>query len=232
MPLVGRPRAGTHASIQRLRPLRRTGVGTELGDTEDDRLRLREAIALVRTAGWIGLVRGLGVGLASLTAAIGCFEMDLPRAARVGAGLLLATTLLLFARGVLRRHAASAPFLVMSSACWALFVCMDIPRVLRLGGAFDLASLRAEPLVLAILPGCVLPELFVVYALLRCDGRAVLRGRTPLPPAAPGESPLRLSGRTLAAQGLLVLALLTGALLCLFAPGLLLTLTASAMLTA
>ncbi|GEM_PF-2866132 len=190
----------------------------------EHRLRLSEAVSLVRSAGWIATLRGLGIGLATVSGALGCTTMGWARGPRLAAGALLATSLILFARGVLRRHAPSGPSLACSSLIWVLLLCMDLPRVLRLGGAFDLASLRAEPFILAVLPAWLLPELFTVYALLRSDGRAVLRASTALPPASLDESPLRMSGRTLAAQGLLVLVLLSSVLLCLFGPGVLLTL--------
>ena len=170
-------------------------------------------------------MRGMGIGLATVAGALSDSTLGWARGPRLAAGALLAASLLLFGRGVLRRHSPSGRSLACSSLIWALLLCMDLPRVLRLGGAFDLASLRAEPIVLAVLPGWLLPELFTVYALLRKDGRAVLRASTALPPVALDESPLRMSGRTLAAQGLLVLALMSSALLCLFGPGVLLTLT-------
>lgn len=193
-------------------------------ERDDEPLRLREAVVLVRLAGWTAMLRGLGIALATITGAMACQFAHRSQGFRLAAGALLATSLLLFSRGVLRRHAPSGLSLASSSLLWVILLCMDLPRVLRLGGAFEVASLRAEPIVLIVFPGWLLPELFTVFALLRRDGRTVLRPSTALPPAL-DVPPWRLSGRTLAAHGLVVLALLSSALLCIFGPGALLTLT-------
>ncbi len=186
-------------------------------------MRQWEAEALLHAASWVALLRGLGLGLAAITGAFACIPLNASQAHRVIACALLAGTFVTWGVGVLLRRRRTRAFLTVTVLTWVLLLLMDLPRALGAAEAFDLSALRSQPILLPVLPALLLPDLFILYALWRRDGREAFRASSaPLAPvlcAPSGPS----TGRTLAARGLLALALLSDAALLLLGPGLLLT---------
>jgi hypothetical protein len=186
-------------------------------DGRDLPLRTFESEVLVRAAGRVLVLRGIGFGLAAAVGAI-ALRRDGQGATGPLAAILIGFAQAAIGAGLLRRLRWAWLALPVEVLVWGiLMVALFVPQMY--GPRSMLQLLHADPVTRLLLAAFVLPDLFAVYAAYRADGRrASDRGLPPLPSLV-GAWRVRPTGKVLVALGMAMLAALSMAASLLLGPG-------------
>ena len=183
-------------------------------------LRVWEAEATVRAAGWIFLLRGCGIAFGGLLGTLarrqcGDGSVCLLQWAAIPSILYVCLGLKVLSRS------SDSPWIALplSLAWFALLASPFAPESLGNDGSWDPFDISRTPTLQMFLPLFFLPDLFALYALLRRGGRASL-GAEERPLAALWTAwRVRLTGRVIVSLGMVTLAWLSTAIYLLGVPG-------------